>query len=68
MLNCQSATRLLSESQDRKLSSFENFLLRMHNKMCKPCTQFEKQILDLRIITRSYAKKDIDTLDKDSKQ
>lgn len=68
MLNCRHTTRLLSESQDRKLSFFENMLLRMHRRICKPCTEFEKQLLELRVITRSYAKQNIDTLDKDSKQ
>lgn len=68
MLNCRRATRLLSESQDRKLSLSESLLLKMHNKMCKPCSEFEKQIIDLRIFTRTYAKRDIDALDKDTKR
>lgn len=68
MINCRRATRLISESQDRKLSAFENMLLKMHSAICKPCTQFEKQILDLRVMARSYAKKKNDSLDNNPKQ
>ncbi len=48
MLNCEEASRLLSESQDRALSSGERLRLRFHLAMCKPCGNVEGQLDFLR--------------------
>lgn len=44
MMNCQQATRLISESQDRTLSLSEKMTLKMHVMMCAGCKNFSLQI------------------------
>jgi hypothetical protein len=56
MLNCQAATRLLSESQERKLTLKETMALKLHTLMCKGCRNFGKHLQVLRTLARSYAK------------
>lgn len=56
MLNCQKATKLLSESLDRPLPLYQRMLLRMHVWMCRFCSRFEKQLLFMRQIFRHYEK------------
>ncbi len=55
MLNCQQATRLLSEAQERKLNMHERAALKMHRMMCSACNNFGKQILTMRVIAKKYA-------------
>ncbi len=59
MLNCQRATRLLSDAQERNLTFTERMNLQMHTVMCSGCRNFERQMQTLRRITRAYAKSDI---------
>ncbi|OGB09548.1 MAG: hypothetical protein A3E79_10635 [Burkholderiales bacterium RIFCSPHIGHO2_12_FULL_61_11] len=56
MLNCQDATRLLSESQERALPLKERLSLKMHVMMCSGCRNFGQQMDILRQIARAYVK------------
>lgn len=56
MLNCQKATRLISESQERPLSLQENLTLKMHLMMCSGCKNFGLQVPFLSQAMRAYAK------------
>ncbi len=55
MLNCNKATRLMSEAQERKLTIKEQVELRIHTLMCSGCTNFKQQMDELRKAMRSYA-------------
>lgn len=55
MLNCKEVTRVVSESQERKLSFSERVQLEMHLAMCKGCSNFRKQLDFLRMASRRYA-------------
>ncbi len=54
MLSCKEATRLISESQERKLSLLETVPLRFHLMMCTGCHNFSKQIRFLREAMRAF--------------
>lgn len=56
MLNCQEATRLISESQERPLSLPEKMTLKMHLMMCTGCKNFSLQVPFLSQAMRAYAK------------
>ena len=56
MLNCQQATRLISESQERTLSLQERIALKMHVMMCTGCSNFSLQIPFLGKAMRAYAR------------
>ncbi|MGB4359059.1 MAG: zf-HC2 domain-containing protein [Rhodoferax sp.] len=56
MMNCQQATRLISESQDRALSLSEKMALKMHVLMCAGCKNFSLQIPFLSQAMKAYAK------------
>lgn len=56
MLNCQTVTRLYSESQERPLTLQERMSLKMHVLMCSGCRNFGKQMQTLRQAARAYAK------------
>ncbi|GAA3720748.1 hypothetical protein GCM10022421_31330 [Oceanisphaera sediminis] len=65
MLSCHKATRLMSEGQERALSTGEKLLLALHTMMCKGCRNFERQLPVIRSLSRAYvAKSDDDTSDK----
>lgn len=55
MMNCQQATRLISESQDRTLSLSEKMALKMHVMMCAGCKNFSLQIPFLSQAMKAYA-------------
>jgi len=55
MLNCQSATRLVSEAQERRLSVPEKMGLNVHLMMCSGCRNFSQQIPFLRQAMRAFA-------------
>lgn len=57
MLNCNNATRLMSESQERSLSITERVSLKLHMMICSGCRNFNDQMGVIRLMTRSYAKK-----------
>lgn len=63
MMNCQQATRLISESQDRTLSLSEKMTLKMHVLMCAGCKNFSLQIPFLSQAMKAYAK-GVDEADK----
>ena len=63
MMNCQQATRLISESQDRALSLSEKMALKMHVLMCAGCKNFSLQIPFLSQAMKAYAK-GVDEADK----
>ncbi len=44
MLTCKEITRLLSESQDRKLKMAEQMRLKMHLAVCEGCSRYKQQL------------------------
>ena len=56
---CQVATRLISESMERKLSFKERIGLWLHLRLCEFCVRFLRQVHGLRKIARSYKLQDI---------
>ena len=48
MMSCKEASRLLSESMERKLSFWERIGLWFHLTMCKLCKGFSKDLQQLR--------------------
>lgn len=62
MLNCQKASRLISEAQERPLSLSEKISLKLHVLMCAGCKNFSLQVPFLSKAMRAYAQgKDEDT-------
>lgn len=56
MLNCQKATQLFSESQERPLTLKEKMDLKLHTLMCSGCRNYGRNLQALRKIARAYAK------------
>lgn len=56
MMNCQQATRLLSDAEERQLSLKDRAALKFHVMMCSACRNFGRQMGLLREIARGYAK------------
>lgn len=56
MMNCEKATRLISESQERALSLPEKMRLKMHVMMCSGCKNFNLQVPFLSKAMKAYAK------------
>lgn len=54
MLNCKEATRLMSEAQDRPLSTGEKLQLEVHLAMCRGCRNFREQMDFLRLACRRF--------------
>ena len=54
LLMCKEATRLISQAQDREISSFQRWRLRMHLAACDMCTRFDAQMRFLREAARRY--------------
>ena len=48
MLSCQEASHLISEHQERSLTTRERLGLRLHLWLCISCRRFERQIALLR--------------------
>lgn len=48
MMNCQQATELMSQAQDRPLSLGERLGLRLHLLICTGCSNFRRQLEVLR--------------------
>lgn len=55
MLTCKQATRLASESFDRRLAWRERLGLRVHLLLCVACARFARQIRFLREAARQAA-------------
>ena len=49
-MKCSHATRLLSEAEERQLTSRERFRLRLHILICTACRRFQKQLGLLRLL------------------
>lgn len=56
MMNCISATHLLSESMDRKLTLKEKVSLEVHLMMCSGCRNFGRHMQVIRNVSGAYAK------------
>jgi hypothetical protein len=56
MMNCKKATRLVSESQERKLSFTENMPLKFHLLICSGCKNFSQQVPFLSQAMRGFTK------------
>jgi len=57
MMNCEQATQLLSESQERKLSTSERTVLRMHTWMCTGCRNFGGQLGFMRQAMKGFSQR-----------
>ncbi len=53
-LNCRDATRLVSQRQDRPLTTGEWFTLRLHLLVCVACSRFARQLRIMRKAMRRY--------------
>lgn len=60
MLSCREATRLASESLDRRLSWRERLRLRMHFFLCEACTIARRRMLFLRQAARRFQQRESD--------
>ncbi|WP_430460732.1 zf-HC2 domain-containing protein [Thalassolituus sp. LLYu03] len=60
MMNCEEATRLLSEAQERPLSLSEKTSLRFHTLMCTGCRRFGEQMHQLRRFSKASRPTDKD--------
>ncbi len=56
MLSCRDATRLLSESQERRLTLQEKTGLRLHVLMCPHCRHCQQHMTTLRQAARQFAR------------
>ena len=54
MLSCREATRLLSQRQERALTTIENVKLRLHLIVCVACRRFARQLAFLRTALARY--------------
>lgn len=68
MMNCLEATRLISESQERRLSVPEKVTLKMHVMMCSGCKNFSLQIPFLGKAMRAYAQWEDDAGSEEAKK
>ena len=48
MMDCQHASQLLSQSQDRRLPWSQRVGLRLHLMMCRACSRFAAQLVLMR--------------------
>lgn len=55
MLKCKDASRLMSQSLDRRLGLKENFSLKLHLLICKSCLIFDKQLDYLHQLCKKFA-------------
>jgi hypothetical protein len=60
MMNCQQATRLMSEAQDRPLSLKEQAELKVHTLICAGCRRFGEQMHLLRRFSKAPQPRDKD--------
>lgn len=67
-MNCLEATRLISESQERRLSVPEKVTLKMHVMMCSGCKNFSLQVPFLGKAMRAYAQWEDDAGSEEAKK
>jgi len=58
ILNCKHTSELLSQAQDRSLTSVEKFRLRLHLLLCDGCRNFNRQLEFMRAALRRYRDRD----------
>ncbi|MEX2321109.1 MAG: zf-HC2 domain-containing protein [Saccharospirillum sp.] len=56
MMNCEQATRLMSDSRERELSIRERAAIKMHNLMCSGCRNFNVQVDEVGKIAHRFAR------------
>ncbi|WP_198532332.1 zf-HC2 domain-containing protein [Salinivibrio sp. AR647] len=66
MMNCQQATRLLSDALDRELTIKEKAALTVHTSMCSGCRHFGKQMGTIRQISKQFVNGDSPDKNQDS--
>jgi RNA polymerase sigma-70 factor (ECF subfamily) len=54
MITCREASRLISESLDRRISFWERIILKFHLLMCKFCSRYKRQMLFTREVIQRY--------------
>jgi hypothetical protein len=54
VLSCKEASRLVSESLDRKLPWHQRLAVRFHLLLCRFCSRFRSQLLFLRAAARHH--------------
>jgi len=54
MMNCKSATQLLSQAQDRKLTFIESTRVKLHTAMCKGCRNYGMQMKQLSDLSKRF--------------
>lgn len=57
-MNCIKATQLLSEAQDRKLTTSERLRLKIHVLICVACRRFGQHASQLREMARQYTQRE----------
>jgi hypothetical protein len=62
-MNCDRATRLISESQDRLLTAGERTVLEVHTWTCGGCRNFKRQVGFLRQAMAAFAQRHDDDED-----
>lgn len=56
MMSCKQASRLLSQSQERRGSLRQRLALRLHLAFCAACRQFSRQLVFLRSAIRQLGR------------
>ena len=56
MMICKEATRLMSEGQERKLTTSEKAALSVHTMICSGCRNFSQHMKVLRTMARHFSK------------
>lgn len=64
MLNCHSATRLISQELDEQLPFTRRYELKMHLLLCSGCRNFRHQLDELRNIAHTFTRHDDGGFDK----
>lgn len=55
-MHCRQATRIISDSHERPLTSQEKFSLRIHLMTCSHCRGFRQNCIKLRYLMKEFAK------------
>jgi hypothetical protein len=65
MLSCKDASKIISQSLDRKLTMGERFNLKLHLLICKYCKYFSQQLQTLRVAVKAnvYAVENDNTIE-----
>jgi len=54
LLSCKDVSRLLSQAEERPLTSWDRMRVRWHLAMCGMCRAFERQLAFMREAMRRY--------------